>query len=83
MAVTSTIDSPAAATNTMPLARRRSRFGADKLWALAFVTPYVAVFVAFVIYPIGYGLWLGSDPASYRALFGDPVYPRTVVNTLV
>jgi multiple sugar transport system permease protein len=50
---------------------------------LAFVTPYVAIFVAFVIYPIGYGLWLGSDPASYRALFGDPVYPRTVVNTLV
>jgi ABC-type sugar transport systems, permease components len=50
---------------------------------LAFVTPYVAVFVAFVIYPIGYGLWLGSDPASYRALFADPVYPRTVVNTLV
>ena len=66
-----------------PAARRRGTFGADKLWALAFVTPYVAVFVAFVIYPIGYGLWLGSDPASYRALFGDPVYPRTVVNTLV
>ena len=83
MAVTTTIDSPAAATNTTPLARRRGTFGADKLWALAFVTPYVAVFVAFVIYPIGYGLWLGSDPASYRALFSDPVYPRTVVNTLL
>src|SRR6476619_5964985 len=83
MAVTTTIDSPAAATNTTPLARRRGTFAADKLWALAFVTPYVAIFVAFVIYPIGYGLWLGSDPASYRALFGDPVYPRTVVNTLV
>ena len=83
MAVTSTIDSPAAAANTTPRARRRGTFGADKLWALAFATPYVAVFVAFVIYPIGYGLWLGSDPASYRALFGDPVYPRTVVNTLL
>jgi multiple sugar transport system permease protein len=83
MAVTTTIDSPAAATNTTPLARRRGTFAADKLWALAFVTPYVAIFVAFVIYPIGYGLWLGSDPASYRALFSDPVYPRTVVNTLL
>jgi multiple sugar transport system permease protein len=73
MAVTSTTDSPVAATHTTPLARRRrGTFGADKLWALAIVTPYVAVFVAFVIYPIGYGLWLGSDPASYRALFGDP-----------
>src|SRR5262249_49417478 len=83
MAVTTTTDSPVAAMNTVPLARRRGTFAADKLWALAFVTPYVAVFVAFVIYPIGYGLWLGSDPASYRALFADPVYPRTVVNTLL
>jgi multiple sugar transport system permease protein len=68
MVVTTSIDSPAATTNTTPLARRRrGTFAADKLWALAFVTPYVAVFVAFVIYPIGYGLWLGSDPASYRS----------------
>ena len=72
MAVTSTIDSADVATTTTPVARRRGTFGADKLWALAF-TPYVAIFVAFVIYPIGYGLWLGSDPASYRALFGDSV----------
>src|SRR5437588_2553250 len=83
MAVTTSIDSPAAAANTTPLARRRGTFSADKLWALAFVAPYVAIFLAFVVYPIGYGLWLGSDPASYRALFADPVYPRTVVNTLV
>src|SRR5690349_25138474 len=83
MAVTTIIDSPAAAKTATPRVRRRRRFGPDKLWALAFVTPYVAVFVAFVIYPIGYGLWLGSDPASYRALFGDPVYPRTVMNTLL
>ena len=83
MAITTMIDSPARATSATPRARRRGAFRADKLWALAFVTPYVAIFVAFVIYPIGYGLWLGSDPASYRALFGDPVYPRTVTNTLV
>src|SRR5215470_14140598 len=72
MAVTTTFDGPAATATAKPVARRRRTFGADKLWA-----------VAFVIYPIGYGLWLGSDPASYRALFGDPVYPRTVVNTLL
>ena len=82
MAVTTIIDSPSVATGATPRARRRGTFGADKLWALAFVTPYAAIFVAFVVYPVGYGLWLGSDPASYRALFGDPVYPRTVVNTL-
>jgi len=57
--------------------------GSDRLWAVAFATPYVAVFLAFVIYPVFYGLWLGSNPASYRALFADPVYPRTVVNTLL
>jgi multiple sugar transport system permease protein len=83
MAVTTMIDSPAVATGATPRARRRGTFGADKLWALAFVTPYVAIFIAFVIYPVSYGLWLGSNPASYRALFGDPVYPRTVVNTLL
>jgi hypothetical protein len=49
MAVTTMIDSPAVATGATPRARRRGTFGADKLWALAFVTPYVAIFIAFVI----------------------------------
>src|SRR6476619_4924620 len=43
MAITTMIDSPAVATSTAPPARRRGTFGADKLWAMAFVTPYVAV----------------------------------------
>ena len=41
--------------------------GSDRLWALAFATPYVLIFFAFVIYPICYGLWLGSDPAEQEA----------------
>ncbi len=57
--------------------------GSDYLWALAFLTPYIAVFLAFVIYPVGYGLWLGSNIASYKALFADPIYPETVLNTLI
>src|SRR5438270_13949424 len=57
--------------------------GTDAVWAAAFVLPYVAVFLAFVIYPVAYGLWLGSDPKSYTALFSDPVYPEAVVNTLI
>ncbi len=57
--------------------------GSDKLWATAFVLPYVAVFLLFVVYPVGYGLYLSSDPASYVALFNDPIYAATVVNTLV
>ena len=67
MAVTSTIEN-----RTLVRAARRSPSwsrltGSDWLWALAFATPYVLVFFAFVIYPICYGLWLGSDPASLPA----------------
>jgi multiple sugar transport system permease protein len=57
--------------------------GADALWALAFVLPYVVVFLGFVIYPVGYGLWLGSKPSSYTQLFADPIYVETVVNTIL
>ncbi len=30
--------------------------GSDTTWAIAFVIPYVAVFAAFVVYPVIYGL---------------------------
>jgi multiple sugar transport system permease protein len=57
--------------------------GSDTAWALAFVVPYVAIFVAFVAYPVVYGVWLGSDPALYGVLFSDPLYLTTVANTLL
>lgn len=57
--------------------------GADSIWALAFAIPYAAIFLAFVVYPICYGLWLGSDPALYRELFSDPRYLTTVLNTFL
>ena len=57
--------------------------GRDAVWPIAFALPYVVVFLAFVVYPVAYGLWLGRDPASYRALFDDPIYAKTVVNTLL
>ena len=57
--------------------------GSDTAWAIAFVVPYVAVFAAFVIYPVIYGLWMGSDPALYGLLFTDPLYLTTAVNTLL
>jgi multiple sugar transport system permease protein len=83
MALTTTIDNAALA----PVAsrpRRHARLGgADRVWALAFATPYIGVFFAFVLYPVAYGLWLGSDAASYRQLFADPVYPSAIINTLI
>jgi multiple sugar transport system permease protein len=57
--------------------------GRDFTWGVAFVVPYIAVFLAFVVYPVAYGLWLGSDWTKYQALLEDPVYPRAVVNTLI
>jgi multiple sugar transport system permease protein len=67
--------------------RRRPWFGgihgADYVWAFAFAVPYVVIFLAFVVYPICYGLWLGSDPALYVQLFDDPRYFTAVINTLI
>jgi multiple sugar transport system permease protein len=47
------------------------------------VLPYVLVFLVFVLYPVGYGLWLARHPQSYVKLFEDPIFFRSVVNTLV
>jgi multiple sugar transport system permease protein len=57
--------------------------GAEYVWAIAFALPYVAVFVAFVLYPIAYGLYLGGQIELYQQLFADPRYLTAVVNTLL
>ncbi len=66
---------------------RRAMFGglhgADYVWAIAFALPYAAIFLAFVVYPIGFGIWMGSSLALYQELFSDPRYLMTVANTLI
>jgi multiple sugar transport system permease protein len=57
--------------------------GADYVWAIAFAVPYMAIFLFFVVYPIAFGLWMGSDLALYEQLFSDPRYLTTVLNTLL
>jgi multiple sugar transport system permease protein len=52
-------------------------------WGIILCVPYIAVFVLFVAYPVAYGLWLGSSPASYARIFSDPIYDRTAFNTAV
>ena len=37
---------------------------ADIAWAAAFLAPYVVVLLGFVVYPLGFAFWLGSDPSS-------------------
>ena len=61
---------------------RRLR-GADLAWAIAFIVPYVAVFCAFAVFPIGYALWMASKPSLYAELITDRLYLPTVVNTLL
>ena len=52
-------------------------------WGLILITPYVLLFLVFVLYPIGYGLWLARHPESYVKLVDDPIFTRSVINTLV
>ena len=74
-------------TNPGALRRRRSRvrrghlLGSEYAWAVAFCVPYAAVFLAFVAYPVAFGVWMGSDPGLYATLLSDPIYPQTVINT--
>ncbi|MGZ5268182.1 MAG: carbohydrate ABC transporter permease [Caldimonas sp.] len=61
----------------------RRGFDRWRFWGLAMVVPYLIVFLVFVLYPVCYGLWLARHPASYVRLFEDPIFFRTVVNTIV
>src|SRR5262249_28502118 len=56
---------------------------ADVIWGIAFVAPYAAIFLAFVLYPFLHALWLARGPALFRELISDPLYPPTLVNTLL
>lgn len=76
------------ATLTAGSAPRPARAGSRslsqyELWGRIFVVPYLLVFVILVLFPVGYGLWLARHPESYVKLFADPIFFRTVVNTLV
>lgn len=54
-----------------------------QFWGKIFVIPYLLIFLVFVIYPVGYGLWLARHPDSYVRLFADPIFFRTVINTVI
>ena len=83
MPTAATMETPVTRAVRTASKRRSGLFAADRYWAAAFAAPYVAVFLIFVIYPVAYGLWLGSNPDSYRALLEDPIYTRTIINTLL
>ena len=61
----------------------KKRLSPWQLWGALLLAPYVVVFIVFVVYPVGYGLWLARHPESYVQLVDDPVFAGSVVNTLV
>src|ERR1700759_4640495 len=60
-----------------------ARLPPPQVWGIVLLVPYFLVVAAFVVYPVGYGLWLARQPASYVALFNDPIFARAAVNTLI
>ena len=42
-------------------------------WGIIMVVPYVVIFFVFFVWPVAYGMWLGSDPQSYVRLGDDPI----------
>jgi len=65
-----------------PISPQRKR-SSWQTWGVIMLAPYVLVFLVFVLYPVTYGLWLARHPQSYVTLFDDPVFFRTVVNTII
>ena len=69
-------------TNGARPAGPAARMTAWQVWGLILIAPYLLVFLVFVLYPVAYGFWLARDPQTYVRLFDDPIFPRSVVNTL-
>src|ERR1700745_1285030 len=67
----------------VPGAPLSARLTPPQVWGILLLAPYLLVFLAFVLYPIGYGLWLARQPSSYVALYNDPIFARAAINTLI
>ena len=67
----------------LPAGPAKRRLSTWQAWGIIMIAPYVLVFLLFVLYPVGYGLWLARQPATYVLLVDDPIFGRAVINTLV
>ena len=67
----------------LPAGPAKRRLSPWQAWGMIMIAPYLLIFLVFVLYPIGYGLWLARHPWSYVHLVDDPVFARSVVNTLI
>jgi multiple sugar transport system permease protein len=78
-----TIVSASATSRDIPAAPRRISWASAQFWGVVLVAPYVLIFLVFVLYPVCYGFWIARRPETYVQLFEDPIFARSVVNTLV
>lgn len=79
----STTTAAAVRTSLAPARRRVGVGDGETRWGLVFCLPYLVLLLALVVFPVCYGFWLGSGAASYRRLWDDPVYARTLFNTVL
>jgi multiple sugar transport system permease protein len=70
------------AQNVAP-SSRSGRLSAEATWGLIMLLPYIAIFLTFVLYPVGYGLYLGTEVKAYQRIFDDPIFLRTLANTVI
>jgi multiple sugar transport system permease protein len=75
--------SASATSRDIPAAPRRISWASAQFWGVVLVAPYVLIFLVFVLYPVCYGFWIARRPETYVQLFEDPIFARSVVNTLV
>jgi multiple sugar transport system permease protein len=72
------------ATISLPRSTAAGRgWSSEAVWGAVMVIPYAVIFLAFVVWPVAYGVWLGADPAAFRRLLADPIYLRSAWNTAV
>lgn len=64
-------------------APRRERWARKTLLGLAFCSPLVAIFLALVITPMLYMIYMGLDSSIYSAILSDPIFIQTLWNTLI
>lgn len=67
----------------LPQVPSKKSMSSWEFWGRVLLIPYILIFFVFVLYPVGYGLWLASNPSSYVKLFDDPIFYRTVINTII
>jgi multiple sugar transport system permease protein len=69
-------------SGTVNPTRGRAPMSSWQTWGLILVTPYLLLFAFFVVYPVIYAFWLAHHPESYVKLAEDPIFIRSIFNTL-